>query len=308
MKTLSIFLMLTACFLIGCSTVLAGTVATIDNTTSSTVTTDDSLLQEFFRPALNLRYTYDDEMGFTDFNGQLSMHEAEITVPLSPVQRPQFYLLSYIYYRYYQMDVDTLGLSGEFDLHTLRVPIQAAWLSADSPWFVYAYVQPGVSSDSDSINRDSFDLSASVDIGYRFSSRLVLAFGAYYTRDYGDDMLLPSIGLLWAPNDTFSLNITPAGIISTFKCSDDWRIKLKAIPYGGRWIVDNNNARERIELMGGKVGVDIERRICKQAWLSVGAGANVFSNLRLEDSNGREVLDRDLEPALYVTGALHWTF
>lgn len=308
MKILSILLLPTTCLLIACSSVLGGTADTFDKTTRSTVTTDDSLLQEFFRPALNLRYTYDDGMNFTDFNGEFSMHEAEITVPLSPVQRSQFYLLSYLYYRYYQMDVDTLGLSGEFDLHTLRVPIQAAWLSADSPWFVYVFAEPGVSSDSDTINRDSFDISASVDVGYRFSSRLVLAIGVYYTRDYGDDLLLPSIGLLWAPNDLFSLNITPEGVISTFKYSDDWRIKLKAIPYGGRWIVDNNNGRERIELMGAKVGVDIEHRFYKQAWLSVGAGANVFSNLHVDDANGREVLNCDLEPGLYVTAGLHWTF
>jgi hypothetical protein len=287
----------------------AGTPVGYDRTASHTAVTDDGLLEKFFQPSLDLRYTFDDDMEFTDFCGKLSMHEAEVTVPLPVVRSGNFRLLGALYYRYYQMQVDTPGLKRDLDLHTLRVPIQAAWLSPTTPWFYYVLLEPGVSSDFDSVSRDSIDISASVDVGYRFSSTFVLALGVYYTRDYGDDVLLPSIGLLWTPNETFSLNVTPAGIISTINCSEDWRLRLKAIPYGGRWTVSNDKGgSERIELSGGKVGIDVEHRLGKDAWLSVGAGVNVFSNLRYEDSRGREVLDRDLDPALYVTAGLHWTF
>jgi len=296
------------CLILANSAIHAGSAATMDKTAQSTLVTDSSLLDDFFRPALDVRYTYDADMDFKGYGGKLSMHEAELTLPLPLLKTSNFVLSAELYYRYYQMDVNTLGLNGNFDLHTIQVPMQAAWLSPNSPWFVYAYLAPGVSSEFNSGSRESFDLSASLDVGYRFTSRFILAVGAYYTRDYGDEMVLPSIGILWAPTDKLSMSLSSAGIISTYKCNDDWRIKVKGIPYGGRWIVDNNSSRERVELTGGKVGVDIEHRVYKQAWLSVGAGANVFSNLRIENSHGGEISDRDLKPSLYVTAAFHWAF
>ncbi len=308
MKHIFSLLLPAACILLVGIPAFGGNGVTVDKTVSTMNSTDDSLIRDFFQPAVDLRYTYDDGMDLKHSSGQLSMHEAEITVPIPLVTSPNFYLMSDLYYRYYQMDVNTAEFSGRFDLHSARVPIQAAWLSADSPWFVYALVAPGISSEFKNSNEDSLDMSVSLDVGYRFSPRFVLAVGAYYTRDYGDDLVLPSIGILWAPTDKYSLSLTSAGIIGTYKCNDDWRIKLKGIPYGGRWFIDNNGNKQKIELSGGKVGVDIEHRIYKQAWLRLGAGANVFSNLRVEDARGREVLDRDLKPALYVTGALHWAF
>ena len=43
-------------------------------------------------------------------------------------------------------------------------------------------------------------------------------------------------------------------------------------------------------------------------WLTLGAGINTFANLRLENSNGREVLDRDLEDAVVLRSGLKWKF
>ncbi len=270
--------------------------------------TDVSILEKFMRPALDLRYTYDADMDFSDQPGALSLQEAEILVPLPAVHTDDFCLLADIYYRYYQLDVESKGLTEGFDLHTVRVPLQMVWKSTESPWFLYTLLQPGVSSDLNSFSSETFDLTASINLGYRFSSNLVVAGGIYYTRDYGDDVVLPSVGILWSPRENISFLLSAAGGVLTYQCSDDWRIKLKALPYGGRWMVEQNGGTKRVELMGGKVGIDLERRIAQQAWISLGVGANVFTNLRVEDDRGRALVDQDLDPSLYVTGGLRWTF
>jgi hypothetical protein len=288
------------------NTVSAGSPGKMPHTADSNP--EISILEKFMRPALDLRYTYDEDMDFSDQPGSISLQEAEILVPLPQIHSDNFCLLADLYYRYYQLDAASSGWTGELNLHTVRVPLQMVWKSTDSPWFLYALLQPGVSSDFNSFSSETFDLTASINLGYRFSPDLVVAGGVYYTRDYGDDIVLPSVGILWSPIDKLSFLLSAAGAVLTYECSDDWRLKLKALPYGGRWIVDHNSDRERIELAGGKVGIDLERRIAKQAWISLGVGANVFTNLRVEDDRGRALVDQDLDPSLYVTGGLRWTF
>jgi hypothetical protein len=282
---------------------------TKSSTTAVTTSSQSDLLEDYFRPELMLRYTHDFDMDFDDARGgNVSSDEAEIQVPLPPFKGGNFVFGAQLYYRYMNLDIDTPGYRNTFDLHTIRVPLQAAWLSPDSPWFVFAYAEPGISSDFNSVNHDAFDLSASVDVGYRFSPNFVLAVGAYYTRDYGRDLVLPSLGLLWRINDWWSVQVTPLEASTTFRMGEDWRLKVKAIVYGGRWTVENEGQRQRVELDGGKAGVDLERRLFRKAWLSVGAGANLFNNLRIEDSPNHQLFDRDLKAGFYLTGALRWEF
>lgn len=288
-----------------------GSVAYDTKNTSTAVTqqTESNMVEDFFRPSLDLRYTHDFQMDFDDARGgNVSADEAEINIPLPPLHTGSVIMEAQLYYRYINLDIDTPGYRNTFDLHTFRVPLQAVWLSQNTPWFVFGYAEPGFSSDLNFTNGDSFDLSATLDVGYRFSPNFVLAIGAYYTRDYGHDTILPAGGLLWKINDWWTVSVTPLEASTVFRIGEDWRVKLKGLVYGGRWTVENAGEHQRVEFTGGKAGVDIERRLFRKAWLSVGAGANLFNELRIENRPNQELFDRDLKPGFYLTGALRWEF
>ncbi len=77
-------------------------------------------VEKFSRPALNLRYTYDADMNFDKLRGRLSLQEAEITLPLSPLVTGELTVLSDLYYRSYQLDVDTPSYKADLDLQGLN--------------------------------------------------------------------------------------------------------------------------------------------------------------------------------------------
>ncbi|HSI61771.1 MAG TPA: DUF6268 family outer membrane beta-barrel protein [Candidatus Saccharimonadia bacterium] len=270
---------------------------------------DEALLREFLAPELAFRYDYDFPMSLENAPGEYAMQEFRASVPLPPVLTDNFVLLAKLNYRLFLADVDTSVLSEDLDLHTLRLPIQAAWLSPSSPWLAAAYVEPGFSTDFNRINSDAFDLSAGVGIGYRFSPNFMAAVGAGYSRNYGDDEFFPVLALLWRINDRFTVTFSPDGLIPSYKLNDDTYIKLRGELIGGRWLIEDEAGRERIlRLQGASATLQLERRLFEECWMTLGVGINALSDLRIEDGKGKELLDEDLEDGVVIRTGLKWGF
>lgn len=267
------------------------------------------MLEDALAPELSFRYDYDFPMSLDGAAGDYSMHEFRVAAPLPPVISDTFVLITGLNYRLFAADVDTGVLRDTLDLHTLRVSVQAAWLSPTSPWLAVAYLEPGLSTDFDEINGDSFDLSAAIGAGYRFSPNLMVALGVGYSRNYGDDDIFPAFALLWRASEHFLLNASPDGVVPEWRINDDWRVKLRFDLIGGRWTIDEGDSRARqIELEGGSVNLLVEHRLFEQCWLTVGAGLNTLASLRIEDGRGHALLDRDLEEGVVLRSGLKWRF
>lgn len=270
---------------------------------------EESLLRSYLSPELAFRYDYDFPTDLEDAPGEYSMQEFRMSVPLPPVVTDTFVFFANLNYRLFLADVETSVLNEDLDLHTLRVPMQAAWLSPSSPWLAIAYVEPGISTDFSRVNEDAFDLSAGVGIGYRFSPTFMAAVGAGFSRNYGDDEFFPVVALLWKPTERFTLAVSPDGILPAYKVNDDFYIKVKLDVLGGRWLVEDEEGRARqLRLEGGTASLLLEHRIYQQCWLTLGVGINALSNLRIEDERGRELLDEDLENGVVIRTGLKWVF
>lgn len=292
-----------------CATSLLQAGEKIDTTVTPPAKTEESLLREFLAPEVAFRYDYDFPMSLEDSPGEYSMHEFRASVPLPPVITDTFVLFANLNYRLFLADVDTPVLRDDLELHTLRLPVTAAWLSPDSPWMAVAYVEPGLSTDFSTINSDAFDLSGGIGIGYRFSPNFMAAVGAGYSRNYGDDEFFPVIALLWRPSERFTLVVSPDGVIPTCKVNDDCRIKLKLDFLGGRWLVEDENGQDRtLRLQGATASLLLEHRLFQECWMTLGVGVNAASDLRIEDRDGRELLDEDLEEGLVIRTGLKWVF
>ncbi len=268
-----------------------------------------TVLEEALAPEIAFRYDYDFPMSLQDAPGEYSMHEYRFGAPLPPVLTDTFILLSSVNYRLFDADVSTETFRDNLELHTLRLPIEAAWLSPTSPWMAVTYVEPGLSTDFNGVNADSFDLTAGVGLGYRFSDDFVLALGAAYSRNYGDDEVFPAIALLWRASDHFVLTVSPDGVMPEWRVNDDWRMKLKFDFLGGRWTVEDPEGQARIlRLQGGSLNLLLEHRVFEQCWFTVGAGFNTLAELRIEDGSGGLLLDSDLDEALVLRGGMKWVF
>lgn len=299
--------------LVSAITSFAGSDIAYDDKGSKTVTetqqtTPPSLLDEYLRPSVDLRYDYNFPSNVQNELGKVSDWEAQLRVPLPPVKTDTFFFLPELYYRFDQLDINTKRYKGVFDLSTLRVPLQAAWLSPNSPWFVYAYFEAGFSSDFDLINSSSFDIEGSLDIGYRFSPNFILAAGALYTNEYGRSATLPSLGFVWAPCSQVTMALAPTGFNAVYKWTDDCHIKLEASPFGGRWTVKNDGVGQRLEYTGGHLGLLVEHRLFKQAWVTLGGGVNLFNNLRVDDTLSHKLYSNTVDPGLYLSAGLRWQF
>ncbi|MFZ4766335.1 MAG: DUF6268 family outer membrane beta-barrel protein [Roseimicrobium sp.] len=276
---------------------------------SAPTTMEVDALTQALTPEVSFRYDYDFPMDLEGAHGDYAMQEYRAAVPLPPVLTEEFKLIASLNYRVFDTAIDTDVLEGDFDLHSFRLPIQAGWLSSSTPWVAIAYLEPGFSTDYNVLNGDSFDLIAGVGAGYRFSPHLFVVLGAGYSRNYGEDALFPGLVVLWKPCEHFSLTLSPDGIVPEWRINDDWRVKAKAELIGGRWTLEDAAGRAReLQLEGGSVTFSVERRLLEKCWMSLGVGFNTLANLRIEDGNNRELLDRDLEEGLVLRTALKWVF
>lgn len=270
---------------------------------------EPTVLEEFMQPKITATYYHDFNMELHDGLGDLSINEIHLSAPVAPLAKSDtFLVLANIDYRLFIADINTDVIAGRFDLHSLRVPLQAAWMPADSKWFLFAILEPGLSTDFNSINKESFDLTASLDLGYQVSSDLVAAIGVYYSRNYGNNLVLPGVGLLWRPVPDFTLEISSNGFVPEWRFRDDWRLRCLFAPMGGRWTVEDHGTPETLRITGAKAGIELEHRLASQCWATVGVGTNVLQHLHVEDGHQNDLLDQEVEGSMYVSGTVTWRF
>jgi hypothetical protein len=105
------------------------------------------------------------------------------------------------------------------------------------------------------------------------------------------------------------LTASPDGIVPEYRINDDWRVKLRMDLIGGRWTIDEADSQARVlRLQGATASLLLEHRLFKECWLTVGAGLNTLANLRLEDEDGNQLLDSDLNEGLVLRSGLKWKF
>lgn len=267
------------------------------------------MLEDALAPEVSFRYDYDFPMSLQTGQGEYSMHEYRAAIPLPPVISETFVMVTSLNYRLFEADVATDAVDAAFDLHTLRLPVQAAWLSPTSPWLVIGYIEPGISTDFSVVDRDSLDLTGALGVGYRFSDNFMVALGAGYSRNYGEDQALPAFALLWKASDQFMLTMSPDGVVPEWRITDDWRLRLRLDFIGGRWTIqDDESAARQLELQGASLGLLVEHRLFDKCWMTLGAGFNTVASLRLEDASGAGIVDSDLEEAMVIRSGLKWRF
>jgi hypothetical protein len=247
---------------------------------------------------------YDDDRG-----GGLDLFELRTIAPVGKVNIGSWLIGATLNYSWTHADFGGLRGLGTADLHTIETTIVAAYRRADSPWWLLAFVSPGVSTDFNDVTGDAFNANALGLLGYRWSPRLDLAIGVFADYSLNEVTALGSIGVIWRPSDRWILQATPPIVAIGYKPDADWTISAVTYPGGGKWEVGGREQEVRqVDLGLWRAAISVEKKLGAHWRVSARGGIAFGGELELRDSQERVLADRDLEPAPFGAVAVRWTF
>ena len=246
-----------------------------------------------------------------DAGGGVSSWDAAFSTPLFGKKLGDDWLVA-ARLRYRLSDLDWSGqvLFDNETLHRLDVSLSLIYRPHESPWTAFLSAGPALAGDGSDVNADDLFFSAIAGIGYRFSDRLTLLAGAYYSQDFGESRLLPGPGFIWTPSEQWSLSLIPPRLRIAYAPSKDWRVAVEAFPNGGRWSVRTLDGQDAfLDRGGARAGLRVERRIVgENGWLHIGAGWIFSRDLSLESATGRSLFASDADGGAYFASGFAWRF
>ena len=241
---------------------------------------EDSFIPNY--TAGRLGATWQDEADIQS-GGSLEIIEASVQGDAPIINRETLKLTAGIRYRWNEFSfsnaADPFG-STSLDLHRLEVPANL-WVERND-WRFWFRLQPGIMSDFSDLSSDSFAFTGLALASYRFSDRVSIAAGGYYSRDLGSDKLLPAFGLIWRPNPNWSVSLTAPRLQVSFAPSETWLLTLNAFPSGGGWNIEVPGYEEHADLeysaIRASFGIDY-RLADGPCWLYLGIGIPILSGI-----------------------------
>jgi hypothetical protein len=196
------------------------------------------------------------------------------------------------------------------ELTRLEVGALFGWRPEGSNWTALLGAWGGLSTDWSDIGSDDFVFRALAAGGYRFSDRFTLLFGAYYSNDFGDATLFPSLGFIWKLDDAWTASLIPPRLRLSYALSDRWTFSVEAFPDGDSWSAETlDDSQASVERKNFHAGFRLERRIGESGACHLGAGWALGRELRAErEDNGRLLFESDVDDGLYVSTGFSFSF
>lgn len=259
-------------------------------------------------------FSWNDDADFSGgASGSLGQWEtgAEGNVPLWKAEG--FRLTGGVRYRFNRLEFRGADLpfgDQAFDLHRVDLPVNL-WVDLDDRWKSWVRLQPGLNSDfAGSLDGDDFVLTALALLAWEYSEKLTFAFGGYYSRDLGDETLLPAAGFIWKPDPRWSVGLTAPRIEISHAPTRDWLLTLQAMPSGGGWNIADPSGRGGpdvdLNLSSLRAALSVDRRISGPLWAYVMGGVQFAQELELE--GGSVAFDEELDEAFSVQAGVKVRF
>lgn len=270
--------------------------------------------EESFIPNFAIGGGYFSWTGDSDFSGgagSLSQYEigGEGNVPV--YSGKDFRLTAGAQYRFNRLDFSgapaPLGNLG-LDLHRVDIPFNF-WKDFGPRWKLWARLQPGWYSDFGSVGSEDFILTSLVLASYQWNEITRIAFGAFYSRDLGEERVLPALGFIIEPDPHWSLALTFPRVELAYAPSEDWLFTARALLSGAGWnIVDPVGGAFDVDLnyRSIRVGLGAEHRVSGPWWAFAEAGAQLGQELEIVGPTYR--FQQDLDSAVFFNGGVRVRF
>ncbi len=202
-------------------------------------------------------------------------------------------------FRWNQFDFDGTGPlgSGAFDLYRLQIPV-SYWYSFRERWKFWVSADPGLFTDFKEISGDDLAVSALAVAAYEWRPQWSLSLGVYYSRDLGEDKILPVCGFIWRPNPHWNISATFPRFRVAYAPDERWNFDLSLRPGGSGWNVRTADGRDlNLEYESWRVALGVERLISKDSFgklygfAEIGCGFAQQINLK---DGGNEISSNDL--------------
>ncbi|MEM9018560.1 MAG: hypothetical protein AAGC68_16235, partial [Verrucomicrobiota bacterium] len=146
-------------------------------------------------------------------------------------------------------------------------------------------------------------------LSYQWTESTRVAFGAYYSRDLGEERVLPAVGFIFEPDPRWSLALTFPRIELAHAPNEDWLFTGRALLNGAGWnITDPAGGATDVDLnyKAIRVGGGIDRRLSGPWWAYLDAGIQVGQEIEIE--GGGYQFQQDLDSSAFVTGGVKLRF
>lgn len=234
---------------------------------------------------------------------------AEANIPV--FMREGFRMTAGVKYRHNTFDFSGAPLpfaSTELDLQRIDIPINA-WIDLGQRWKFWARLQPGWASDFNNLTSDDFTLSSLALLSYKWNATTKVAFGAYYSRDLGEERILPALGFIFEPGPQLSLALTFPRAQLVYAPSPDCLISSQVLLNGAGWnITDPAGGSEDVDLnyRAIRAGFGFDRRLRGPVWGYVDGGFQFGQEIEMGE--GANSVKLELDPSPYATTGIKVRF
>lgn len=274
--------------------------------------------EESFIPSYNagtLSYLWGSESDLKDFGGaSMTLHEVGIGAVYPVWMTGESRFTAGIRYRYNHLDFAGANpfAEGALDLHRLQIPL-SLWHSFHEDWKLWVALDPGLFTDFSGISDDDLALTALVVGAYEFADQWSLSFGGYYSRDLGEDRVLPVLGVIWRPNAHWNIAATFPRFRAAYAPDAVWVFEAGVRPGGSGWNYQNDAAGGQVDLeyKSWRATLGVERfltaRLPGRLHVYVETGLGFSQSLKLKRNND-ELASSNLGETFTLSTGLRWRF
>ena len=138
----------------------------------------------------------------------VQVQEAGFKAPVPVFSNERSRLTAGVQLRWNGLDFEHASTVGDsLNLYRLQLPIDF-WHSFNDRWKAWGRVEPGLFTDFENVDGDAFAVTVLALGSYQFTHQFSAAFGVYYSRDLGEDEVLPALGVIWKPDPHWNVGLT----------------------------------------------------------------------------------------------------
>jgi hypothetical protein len=243
----------------------------------------------------------------------LQVQEAGFKAPVPVFSNDDSRVTAGVHLRWNGLDFEGAPTFSEsLDLYRLQLPIDF-WHSFDDHWKAWGRVEPGLFSDFENIDGDAFAVTVLALASYQFTPQFSVASGVYYSRDLGEDQLLPALGVIWKPNPHWNVGLTFPRASESYAPTSAWLFSAFVAPGGGGWSVTDSATGDnrRLNYKSWRAAIGAEFQFTKVGpaglWVHLAGGYQFGQELEIKDGDSA-LLVTDLEDGQFVTGGIRLRF
>lgn len=211
-------------------------------------------------------------------------------------------------------DVQAISLNG-------RVTSKGIFGLADSRWSATVGLDLRAAGEHRARPGDSLTFGGLAAVSYAFNRRLSLGAGALVSTQIEDSILIiPALVVYWQVTDTVLVsNVlgpevypTGAGIEAAWRPDATRELAIGTRYESRRFRLDDDGPITRRNGVGEDTGFPLWARA---TWrlengirLDLVGGVSLFNTYRLDDSNGNQLAETDLDPAPFIAAFMSWKF